>query len=103
MLLNEFLKSRIKVVLTYISISCKIQTDILPVKYNFIFSDLVIFYRIITHHVRINLPYYISGMEQQDVPLGFKKQWPMALIHCNINVGYFQKLNAFKIVNFSEV
>ena len=45
----------------------KKELDILPMKYKFIFFDLVLFYRIITNNVKINLPYYISRMELQDV------------------------------------
>ena len=36
-------------------------------KYKFIFSDLLLFYRIIKNNVKISLPYYISRMKPQDV------------------------------------
>ena len=43
------------------------ELDILPMEYKFLFSDLVLFFKIINKEVKIELPYYISKLEPQDV------------------------------------
>ena len=54
------------------------ELDILPMKHKFIFSDLVLFYRIITKNVQIDLPYYISRLEPQDVKQSTRCLKPVA-------------------------
>ena len=43
------------------------ELDILPMEYKFLFSDLVLFFKIINNEIKIELPYYISKFESQDV------------------------------------
>ena len=40
---------------------------ILPITYKFLFSDLVLFYRIINNDVKIELPCHITKFEPQDI------------------------------------
>ena len=41
--------------------------DLLPMKYKFLFSDLILFFRIVNNEVKINLPNYVTRIEPQDV------------------------------------
>ena len=43
------------------------ELDILPMKYRFLFSDLVLFFNIIKNNVEIKLPEYVSRIESHDV------------------------------------
>ena len=43
------------------------ELDILPMKFKFLYSDLVLFYRIVNDDVKIELPCHISRIEPQDV------------------------------------
>ena len=43
------------------------ELDILPMRYKFLFADLVMFYRIISNDIKIELPHHISKIEPQDV------------------------------------
>ena len=43
------------------------ELDVLPMKHKFLFSDLVLFYKILKDEVKIKLPFYISRIESQDV------------------------------------
>ena len=43
------------------------ELDILPMEHKFLFTDLVLFYKIINKEIKIELPYYISKFESQDV------------------------------------
>ena len=43
------------------------ELDILPMKSKFLFSDLVLFYRIMNNDVKIELPCHISRIEPHDV------------------------------------
>ena len=43
------------------------ELDILPMKFRFIFSDLILFYRIIHKEVKIELPSHISKIEPKHV------------------------------------
>ena len=36
-------------------------------KYNFIFSDLTLFHKIINNNIEINLPHYVTRIEPQDI------------------------------------
>ena len=48
-------------------ISKQKELDILPIKYRFLFSDLVLFYRIINNDIKIELPHHISRMNPQNI------------------------------------
>ena len=43
------------------------ELDVLPRKHKFIFSNIVLFYSISTETVRIDITYYISRLEPQDI------------------------------------
>ena len=53
------------------------ELGILPMKEKFIFSDLILFYRIIRSEVKIKLPFYISKIESQDVKYGTRSSQPI--------------------------
>ena len=46
-------------------------------KEKFIFSDLILFYRIIRSDLKIKLPFYISKIESQDVKYGTRSSQPI--------------------------
>ena len=41
--------------------------DLLPMKYKFLYSDLILFYKIVYNKVQIKLPNYVSRIEPQDI------------------------------------
>ena len=53
------------------------ELDLLPMKEKFIFSDLILFYRIIRSDIKIELPFYISKIESQDVKYGTRSSQPI--------------------------
>ena len=54
------------------------ELDILPMKSKFLFTDLVLFLRIFKNDVKIELPYYITRIEPQDVVNIIRYSKPMA-------------------------
>ena len=72
--------------------------DLLPVKHRFLFSDLVLFYRILNEDVNIDLPYYISKIEPHNVKNITRHSKPMAVGKDNLiyKSSIQPKVKAFK-------
>ena len=51
--------------------------DLLPMRHKFVFSDIILFYRITRNEVKIELPYYISEHESQDVKYVTRSSQPI--------------------------
>ena len=53
------------------------ELDLLPMEYRFLFTDLVLFFRIINNDVKIKLPYYIMRNEPQDIKSVTRRSLPI--------------------------
>ena len=79
--------------------------DILPMKYKFIFSDIILFYNIINNNVQINLPNYVERIEPQVEGSVTRSNDTISKGIDNLQYicKILPKLNAFKILSLSEL
>ena len=72
--------------------------DILPLKYKFIFSDIILFYNIVNNNVQIELPNYVERIEPQDVRSVTRSNIAIAKggDHLQYKCKILPKINAFK-------
>ena len=72
--------------------------DILPMKYKFIFSDIILFYNIINNNVQIKLPNYVERIEPQEVHSVTRSNINISkgIDHLQYRCKILPKLNAFK-------
>ena len=72
--------------------------DILPMKYKFLFSDLILFYNIINNNVQIKLPNYVNCIKPQEIHNVTRSNFKISqgTDHLQYRCQHLPKINAFK-------